>query len=73
MYECRECTQVQVDVITHLTMKARYRCTLGRAGTGHYGQTSVEDIDFTRLLSEANVFSASIKTADDMTGDKTTK
>lgn len=69
----RECTQVQVDVITHLTMKARYRYTLGREGIGHYGRTSVEDIDFTKLLREANVFSALIKTADDMTGDKTTK
>lgn len=69
----RECTLVQVDLITHLTMKACYRCMLGRAGTGHYDRTSVEDIDFTRLLSEANVFSTLIKIADNMTGDKTTK
>lgn len=56
-----------VDVITHLTMKARYHVRLEKQGLG---RTSVEHIDFTRLLSEANVFGASIKTADDITEDK---
>lgn len=69
MYECWEIAHKSKYGRCNNTLdyESSLSCTLGKAGLG---RTSVEHIDFTRLLSEANVFGASIKTADDMTEDK---